>query len=102
MTTINNADLEPMPLHDKGKWVWNGHEITRHGIATDGEPWQRKGMWMWVSSDTSNGWMASASLREINDYYRPKPCEDVGTVLNVGLVVLGAICVIAMTLMILL
>lgn len=96
MTTINNVDLEPMPLHDKGKWIWNGYEVTHHGVAIDGKPWQRKGMWMWVSNDTCNGWMATASVQEINDYYKPKPCEDVGAVLNVAIVILGGICVIAM------
>ena len=96
MTTINNVDLEPMPLHDKGKWIWNGYEITGSGIDASGEPWQRKGMWMWVSNDTRNGGRATASVQEINDYYKPKPCEDVGAVLNVAIVILGGICVIAM------
>lgn len=95
MTTINNVELEPMPLHDRGEWVWNGYEITHLGVAVDGEPWQRKGMWMWVSKDASNGWMAGASAREINDYYKPKPCEDVGAVLNAVLIALAGACVIA-------
>ena len=98
MTTINNVDLEPVSLHDRGKWIWNGYEVTHHGTTADGEPWQRKGQWMWVSmsTDTSNRWMANASVQEINDYYKPKPCEDVGAVLNVAIVILGVICVIAM------
>jgi hypothetical protein len=85
-----------MPLHDRGKWIWNGYEITHQGVTADGEPWRRKGQWTWVSEDTKNGWMATASAQEIQDYYKPKSYEEVGAVIGVAIVILGVICAITM------
>jgi hypothetical protein len=94
MININNADLKPQAA-DGGRWTWNGYEITHRGITLDGEPWQRKGQWQWVKADARNGWMATASVREINNYYKPKPYAHVDAVLNGVLIILAAVCVIA-------
>jgi len=101
MITINNTDLEPMPLHDSGKWLWNGYEITGTGTTADGEEYQKKGMWMWVSEDTQQGWMANATVQEINEYYKPRAnahaSEQFGNVLNKALLGLGIVTALIIT-----
>ena len=95
MVTINNIDLEPMAI-EGGKWTWNGYEITHHGVTMDGVPWQRKGQWQWMKTDARNEWMATASAKEISEYYKPRPYDHVGVVLNRAIIILACICVIAM------
>ena len=92
------------PQGSKGEWKWNGWEITSMGTDTSGEPFQRKGKWMWLPSvdDSQNTWMAAASVKEINEFYKPQANERVGEVLNKLILVFTVVVGIAVITMLIL
>ena len=79
MKTINNTEPMPMiPQGCKGKWIWNGFEITSTGRdSVSGELFQRKGKWMWLPrvDDSKNAWMEHATPQEISRHFKPKANE---------------------------
>ena len=91
MKTINNTEPMPMtPEGCEGDWVWNGFEITSTARdSVTNELFQRKGQWQWVANDTQNAWMADASVKEINEFYKPQSKERIGEVLNKAILALA-------------
>jgi len=74
MKTIFNTDPEPMiPCGAKGQWHWDGRIITSSGTNTNGEQFQRKGMWRWVNEEKQT---ATMTAKQIVQHYKPTTKVD--------------------------
>lgn len=73
MRTIHNNELEPItPLGADGNWAWNGDIITSAGVDSNGEPFQRKGMWVWLAKqERRQAPLRKATVRQVVAAHRP-------------------------------
>ena len=73
MRTIQNNELEPItPLGADGNWAWNGDIITSAGVDSNGEPFQRKGMWVWLAKqERRQAPLRKATVRQVVLAHRP-------------------------------
>tara|TARA_R100000329_G_C7503700_1_gene177326 strand:+ start:39 stop:365 length:327 start_codon:yes stop_codon:yes gene_type:complete len=73
MRTIHNNELEPItPLGADGNWAWNGDIITSAGVDSNGEPFQRKGMWVWLAKqERRQAPLRKATVRQVVLAHRP-------------------------------
>ena len=67
MRTIQNNEPEPMtPWGADGNWGWNSDIITSTGPDKDGEPFQRKGMWVWLrKQERRQAPLRKATVRQV-------------------------------------
>jgi len=73
MRTIQNNELEPItPLGADGNWAWNGDIITSAGVDSNGEPFQRKGVWVWLAKqERRQAPLRKATVRQVVLAHRP-------------------------------
>jgi len=73
MRTIHNNEHEPItPLGADGNWAWNGDIITSAGVDSNGEPFQRKGMWVWLAKqERRQAPLRKATVRQVVLAHRP-------------------------------
>ena len=73
MRTIQNNELEPItPLGADGNWAWNGDIITSAGVDSNGEPFQRKGMWVWLAKqERRQAPLRKATVRQVVAAHKP-------------------------------
>ena len=73
MRTIQNNELEPsIPQGADGNWAWNSDIITSAGVDSNGEPFQRKGMWVWLAKQKRRqAPLRKATVRQVVAAHRP-------------------------------
>jgi len=73
MRTIQNNELEPnIPQGADGNWGWNSDIITSAGVDSNGEPFQRKGMWVWLAKqERLQAPLRKATVRQVVAAHRP-------------------------------
>ena len=73
MRTIQNNELEPsIPQGADGNWGWNSDIITSAGVDSNGEPFQRKGRWVWrAKQERRQAPLRKATVRQVVAAHRP-------------------------------
>ena len=73
MRTIQNNELEPsIPQGADGNWGWNSDIITSAGVDSNGEPFQRKGMWVWLAKqERRQASLRKATVRQVVAAHKP-------------------------------
>lgn len=73
MKTIENKDLEPLPLFgSSGVWAWSSDAITSFGVDASGEEYQRKGVWIWLAKqERRQAPFREATVRQVIAAHKP-------------------------------